>query len=319
MNLFKFSKDSPEYRMLRVETRTIIDAAIKAAIAIAFCPYDGEVKAGEGYRSIITVADAESQRIIFSHLTEAFPDARILGEEKTRHRAAISPKNPAGILGKGLYFIVDPVDGTTPFSHRQGDWCIGISTIRDGIFICGVIFAPDINGGLLVFAEKGTGTFFQEGTGAVIRIDLHKGQSDPKRSIAKFGVDARLYPDLQNMESEIAHNFQGLYIAGSGLLALANVALGRVGLVVQPPQKPWDWAQAVPLICEAGKTIWFYRLVDGRVVHVEEPDERAFTLPRDTNGLGFIAGESTLVERAIRIFPKTGWHAIDPDTVSGTW
>jgi myo-inositol-1(or 4)-monophosphatase len=319
LNYLADISESKAFNRLSPETQTIVVAAVEAAAAIEKSPRAGKAKSGEGPRSIITAADYRSQKVIFTKLTSRFPEARILCEEKTSDPAALSPKHPVGILGKGLHFVVDPIDGTTPFSHRQGDWSIGIGAIRDGIFHGGVVLAPMMNSGLLVFAERGKGAFFKEGLHPVQRISRKANRFDPKESIVKVGVDARLYPNLRAMETEIAMNVQGLYIAGSGLLALANVALGRVALVFQTPEKSWDWAQALPLLEEAGRFIWFYRLENGTVVPVAKPDQRAFTLPRNTNGLGFIAGEPALARKVRQLLPKKGWDMLDPDTVIGAW
>jgi len=306
-------------KVLSPEIQTAVEAVVEAAITVKKSSHRGKIKPGEGPRSIITEADRKSQRIIFKKLLSRFPHAKILGEEKTSHPAALSPKNPKGILGKGLYFVVDPLDGTTPFSHDQGDWSIGVGTIRNGVFLGGAIIAPMMNDGLLVFAERAKGAFFKEGTDPVRRISAVRNKPKTREVIVKMGVDAMLYPNLQKMETEIAVNVQGLYVAGSGLLALANVALGRVGLVIQPPQKPWDWAQALPLLRETAKAVWFYRLKGGIAIPVQKPDERAFALPRETNGLGFIAGEPTLVRKIRQLLPKKNWKMINPDTICGKW
>ncbi len=160
-------KSSKAFGVLSPETAVIVEAVIAAATVIKKNSHKGDVKPGEGHRSIVTVADRASQKIIFRQLLARFPQARILAEEATSHPAALSPRNPAGILCRGLYFIVDPIDGTTSFSHQQGDWSIGVGVIRNGIFLGGSILAPAMNGGFLVFAERGKVTFFKEEQGPV--------------------------------------------------------------------------------------------------------------------------------------------------------
>jgi myo-inositol-1(or 4)-monophosphatase len=310
---------STGFGILSPETHVMVEAVIEAADAIQRCSPRGKAKTYEGPRSIVTAADYRSQEVICRKLIRKFPKARILSEEKTANAAALSHHDPSGILGVGLHFVVDPIDGTIPFSHGQADWSIGVGVIRDGHFLAGVVFAPMINGGLLVVGEHRKGVFLKEGDRPLRRMSRPLGGFSLRTAIVKVGGDARFYSNLRPVETEIAINVQAVYVAGSGLLALAEVALGRVALVIQPPENPWDWAQAVPLLLESDRSIWFFRLEKGSLVAVPMPDQRAFTSPRERNGLGFIAGEPALVEKVRCLLPRSGWECIEPNKVVGLW
>lgn len=297
-----------------------VEAAIKAAAVIKKYSTNARVKTKEGHRSIVTKADAESEKKIFSHILRRFPDAKILAEEETNNPAAISANNPRGILGPGLRFVTDPLDGTVLFHHRLGGWSVGVGAIQNGKIIGGGVFAPTVNGGLLVFAERGKGVFFREGNGPIKKVFLpRRSKFVPGGMVVLTGADVTLFKKVLEKELEIAMNVRAVYVSGSSLLGLSFLALGRAGAFIQPPQRPWDWVPAYSAVIESGNIFKFYRIHDGKVIPVKNIDERAFAFPREKNGLGFIAGDPKLVQKIWEILPKTGWKNMNADTVSGLW
>src|SRR6185295_2926270 len=62
---------------------------------------------------VFTSADTKAQDVYIKSLRECFPDYAILAEEDTVAARAAAPTQP------GVFFTVDPLDGTKAFVRRQ--------------------------------------------------------------------------------------------------------------------------------------------------------------------------------------------------------
>lgn len=67
-----------------------------------------------------TAADIEAERIVLARLTEAFPDIAVVAEESAGGCAA----------PKGLYFLVDPLDGTRDYLTGSGEYSVNVALIE---------------------------------------------------------------------------------------------------------------------------------------------------------------------------------------------
>ena len=72
--------------------------------------------------------DVDTQNFIESELLGAFPDHHILGEE-----------GGSGNDGKGVEWIVDPIDGTVNLAYGIPHYCVSIACRVDGDLVLGVI------------------------------------------------------------------------------------------------------------------------------------------------------------------------------------
>ena len=102
---------------------TILDLAAKADIRTKA---DG---------SPVTAADEAAEAIIRDGLRRLAPAVPIISEE---HAAREWPK----AIGRGSYFLVDPLDGTREFIAGRNEYTINIALVTDGTPMLGVICAP---------------------------------------------------------------------------------------------------------------------------------------------------------------------------------
>jgi 3'(2'), 5'-bisphosphate nucleotidase len=102
---------------------TILDLAIKA---------DRRVKA-DG--SPVTAADEAAEAIISEGLRRLAPAVPMISEEQAQHAR---PK----AIGRGSYFLVDPLDGTREFLAGRNEYTINIALMTDGTPMLGIICAP---------------------------------------------------------------------------------------------------------------------------------------------------------------------------------
>lgn len=133
-----------------------LDIARKAAEAGAAIAMDRrasgrrlQVKA-KAAADFVTDVDRQSQEAIVRALHAAFPVHRILAEEEGAD-AIGDPACP-------YRWVIDPLDGTTPFIHGKEDFGTIIALQESGDTILGVMVLPAI--GERFFGTRGGGAFF---------------------------------------------------------------------------------------------------------------------------------------------------------------
>jgi 3'(2'), 5'-bisphosphate nucleotidase len=82
--------------------------------------------------SPVTAADMAADRIIFDGLRSAFPDIAVVTEEQAASHTVTGPR----------FFIVDPLDGTTEFIQRRGEFTVNIALVENGNPVRGIVYAP---------------------------------------------------------------------------------------------------------------------------------------------------------------------------------
>lgn len=134
-----------------------LDAAIelsKKAGAAILEHYATEIisenKIGRDNRSEpVTAADREASRIIVEGLASLFPGDAILSEEEIDEQD--------GRMANDRVWIIDPIDGTSGFIKKDGDFAVQIGLAERGEPTIGVVYLPAPD--LLYFASKGNGSF----------------------------------------------------------------------------------------------------------------------------------------------------------------
>lgn len=305
------------------------EAVMKAGEVAQIADRGAKTKAGEGHRSIVTQGDQGAEKVLVDRILDDFPEARILSEEDAENPRMLDKKNPIGLIEAELSYIIDPIDGTAPYGAHLGNWCVSAGVMERGKLIGGAVYAPDINGGMLLIAEEGVGTFVSDPSvqNFNARITKPAVSTDPKNATVFRGVDSDLYCSVTALMPVIAANVRVTGTANSGILALAQVACGRQTAVIQTPQKAWDWAGAYRAVLEAGRIFSFFRLVPdpespGSDMLVEAGENTydfdAFRYEKK-HRLGFVAGEAEMVRRLMRLLPRKGFARINPETASGAW
>ncbi|MEK7641192.1 MAG: inositol monophosphatase family protein [Patescibacteria group bacterium] len=316
--------------------RTAAKAAAEAGRVAQWSDRGAKTKAGEGHRSIVTAGDHGAEKILVEKILRDFPQSKILSEEDADNPNMLKKDDPAGLFEAPLAFIIDPIDGTAPYGSFLGTWCVSAGVMVNGNLFGGAVYAPDLNGGMLVVAQDGLGGNIYDGPQSEMwqrrnwlepLEDKDNQSTDPKKATVFFGVDSMLYKSMTDLMPTIAANVRVTGIANSGILALAQVACGRITAVVQTPQKAWDWAGAYRAVLETGRIFSFFRLVPDtenpgadKLVEVGENkyDFKAFKYEK-VNRLGYVAGEPEMVRRLMALLPRKGWARTNPENVSGAW
>ena len=220
------------------------------------CNENQDVSVKAGSANFVTVYDVGVQNFLIQHITEIFPNAVFIAEEKEN--------NPA-VLQEECCFIIDPIDGTTNFIHDYRHSCISVAMISRGEVVQGVIYDPYLKD--LYYAEKGKGAFLngkpmQVSTtpfeAALVAYGTASYYKD-KLGDATFGLCKEIFMTAKDAD---------VRRCGSAALDLAYLAAGRNDLFFEMMLSPWDIAAASLLISEAGGII---SDINGKPIDLSHP------------------------------------------------
>jgi myo-inositol-1(or 4)-monophosphatase len=237
----------------------------------------------KGPRDLVTEADYASQRAIQQLIREAFPDHGFVGEESDGGGGPLPPGTP-GHGGRGLRWIVDPLDGTTNYVHGFPAWCVSIALARDDDVLAATIYDPLRDE--CFTAGAGTGA---RCNGVPIRVA-------PVTDLAA-AVVALSFPPQVAVDSPAVVDFLHVLPAvhsvrrtGSTALNLAWLACGRLHGFWARRIACWDAAAGFLIVREAGGAV--ARFADGeQTVPLDDPAFVAAATPELLGSLrGLLAG-----------------------------
>jgi 3'(2'), 5'-bisphosphate nucleotidase len=113
----------------------------------------GEVKTKDD-SSPVTQADEAAEKYILAALAELTPDIPVVAEEQAA--AGTMPD-----ISRGVFWLVDPLDGTKEFISRNGEFTVNIALVMNGNPVLGVVHAPAI--GRTFYGAEDEGAFCFEG------------------------------------------------------------------------------------------------------------------------------------------------------------
>lgn len=205
------------------------------ALRMASAPMAVEHK---GTVDLVTEADLAAEGLILGTLRAAFPDYGVLAEE-----------SGGGGLGSHVW-IVDPIDGTTNYSHGFPHFCVCIALEVDGQLELGVTYDPSRDE--LFWAERGQGAWCNANRLSVSSAtQIHRALA-----VTGFPYDRQTNPDNNaNYFAEMMRHVQGVRRVGSAGLDLAWIAAGRLDVYWELRLKPWDVSAGLLLVEEAGGRI----------------------------------------------------------------
>ena len=114
--------------------RLIAERAGKVILAYYVDVEDIEVRA-KGDASPVTEADEAAEAFILRALDTLTPEIPVVSEEATA--AGRAPD-----ISGGLFWLVDPLDGTKEFLSGNGEFTVNIALVQDGAPVAGVVHAP---------------------------------------------------------------------------------------------------------------------------------------------------------------------------------
>ncbi|MES5099067.1 inositol monophosphatase family protein [Agrobacterium sp. BA1120] len=189
-------------------------------------------------QDVVSIADREVEKLIRDRVALAFPDDGFLGEEY----GLIAGTSP-------FTWVVDPIDGTSPFVNGMPNWCVSIAVISGGEPVIGVINAPCH---VEVYSSAlGMGATLN---GKALTLDNTR---NIRNSVTGIGANNYVTPAfVASMVEDLLASGGNFIRNGSGALMLAYVAAGRLVGYYEPYMHAWDCMAGFCLVREAGG--WFH-------------------------------------------------------------
>ncbi|PSR15619.1 inositol monophosphatase [filamentous cyanobacterium CCP3] len=226
-----------------------LDSATEAALAAGAVlqHYWGNLsRIDEKGRSgdLVTEADRGAEAAVMAVLERHLPaDHGVLAEESgvIRGREA------------SLLWAIDPLDGTTNYTHQYPFCAVSIGLLAEGEPVLGVVYDPIHND--LFRAATGLGA-------SLNRRPIHVSKTDRLAQsllVTGFAYDRRETPDNNYAEfCHFTHLSQGVRRGGAAAIDLAYVACGRLDGYWERGLAPWDIAAGIVLVREAGGRVTAY-------------------------------------------------------------
>ncbi len=233
----KFQDESHE-RELSIATEVAREAGA-AILKFYDEPLRVEQKRSAGGIEPVTVADRAANELIVRRLSREFPDDGILAEESVDTKTR---------LAKRRVWMIDPLDGTTGFIDRNGDFAVQIGLTLEGACVMGVVYQPLAD--TLYWAARGAGSWIKR----------------PGLETTRARVSGRNILSEMRMAASRTHRSARLDMVVEKLGVKEEVRRGsvgvKVGLIVEqqcdlyvhlsPRSKQWDTCAPEIILTEAG-------------------------------------------------------------------
>jgi myo-inositol-1(or 4)-monophosphatase len=193
----------------------------------------------KGEVNLVTNFDKKAQEMIYTEILEAFPGHDFLAEE------GLSEDK-----GSEFRWIIDPIDGTTNYTHRFPVFCVSIALEWNRKIVLGIIYDP-LRKEMFTARHK-SGAFLNNK-----RIEVSSvGNLNESLLSTGFPYDIRESEDNNiNYFISFLTTAQAVRRTGSAALDICYVACGRFDGFWEIKLSPWDVAAASLILTEAGGSI----------------------------------------------------------------
>jgi 3'(2'), 5'-bisphosphate nucleotidase len=216
----------------------MVDAAREAG-ALVMRHYASEIeRRHKADKSPVTVADEEAEQLILRRLSEVAPAIPVVAEESAAAGKVTD-------VSRGIFFLVDPLDGTKEFLNRNGEFTVNIALIEHGAPTAGVVFAPAME--RMFWGHDAEAYEEKTATGDVRRIAT---RAAPKEGM--IAIASRSHRDRFTDEFLALYPIKELIAAGSSM-KFCVIAAGEADLYPRHgPTMEWDTAAGDAVLRAAG-------------------------------------------------------------------
>ena len=190
----------------------------------------------EGFNNLVSYVDKESEKKLVNALSKIIPGSGILGEEG----AAIESTN-------GYLWIIDPLDGTTNFTHGLPPFAISIGLTFNEKLVLGIVY--EVTRKEMFHSVEGQPAYCND---QVIRASAINSLNE---SLFATGFPYYEFPKMEaylNIIRTFLKQTHGVRRLGSAATDLAYVASGRFEGFFEYNLNPWDVAAGAFLVKQAG-------------------------------------------------------------------
>lgn len=190
----------------------------------------------EGFNNLVSYVDKESEKKLVDTLSRLIPGSGILGEEG----ASLTSTN-------GYLWIIDPLDGTTNFTHGLPPFAISIGlTLRDKP-VLGIVY--EVTKREMFHAVEGHPAYCNDQEIQASPVDKLN------ESLFATGFPYYDFPEMDaylNIIRKFLKQTHGVRRLGSAATDLAYVAAGRFEGFFEYNLNPWDVAAGAFIVQQAG-------------------------------------------------------------------
>ena len=217
-----------------------INLAKKAGkIQMPYFGNHGSLSSKSNKIDLVTTADLKTEEFIIKNIKETFPDHSILSEEIGKIES-----------DSEYLWIIDPLDGTTNFTHNLPIFSISIGLVKKGEeTICGVVYNPAAD--KLFHAIKNKGAFLN---GSPISVTSSDTLSNSLLVTGFPYIHDSFYDLSFSVFKDFYDQTRGVRRLGAASLDLCFVAMGRFDGFYEFRLKPWDICAGALIAHEAGAT-----------------------------------------------------------------
>lgn len=186
----------------------------------------------------VTIADKESEVALAEGLARILPEAGMIGEE-----ACAADPSILDDAGKGLRWIIDPIDGTGNFAAGRPPFGIMVALTDNGVTQAGWIYDPLT--GRMCHAALGGGAFVdQEPVSA-----RESGATLPIAALAVYFMTPEQRADIR---ARAEASFTLVDIPRCAAEQYPRLVLGQNDIAIFERSLPWDHAAGALFLNEAG-------------------------------------------------------------------
>lgn len=196
----------------------------------------------KGRIDLVTETDVALENDVKARLSKILPEATFLAEESSSE----APLDE-------LTWVIDPIDGTTNFTHQVPFVCTSVGLWHHGRIVLGVINAPIMNE--CFYSVAGSGAWCNGKQIFVTKNNMLE------TSLVATGFPYTIAEDADDVTERLRRVLkasQGIRRLGAAALDLAYLAAGRFDAFYEKGLKPWDTAAGWLLVNEAGGCVTEY-------------------------------------------------------------
>lgn len=190
----------------------------------------------KGFNDLVSYVDKEAEKKLVEGLRQLLPEAGFITEEGTDTTR-----------GERFNWVIDPLDGTTNFTHGLPAYCVSVGLLDGDEVVVGTIFDP--NRDECFWAYKGGGAFCNS---SPIKVSDAPALKDSLIATGFPYYDFGLTQQYLQVLGAFMSRSHGVRRIGSAALDLAYVACGRFEGFFEFNLNAWDVAAGIVIVQEAG-------------------------------------------------------------------
>ena len=205
----------------------------------------GDVREKQHANDLVTAVDLAAQELLVDRLARWDATATVLAEEGDLAEGSERVE--------GFRWIIDPLDGTTNFTHGMPPYAVSIGLQHDGQTVAGVVL--DVSRWELFTVIRGGGVFVNGVRAAV------SGRRTLAESLLATGFPYRRFEyvdEFLGLLGAVLQASRGVRRTGAAAVDLACVACGRLEGFFETGLNAWDMAAGALMVEEAGGRVTDY-------------------------------------------------------------